>query len=247
MVGALMPDKTDKPAVATPPLPAARDGRLVGITGGIAAGKSRVAEYLADQGGFPGLDVDDLARQLLEPNRPGWLALQHHFGDRFFRRGGALDRPRLRQAIFTDTALRAEIDHLLHPLIRQAMLVRAQAMFLAGAEVVLVEVPLLYEAGWEDDFALILLVQASAELCRQRLRHRDQLSLPEAVAALKAQMPPEEKARRADLLIDNSGNWEQTRRLLDGLIPRLRNLPGTKAGEADLGANKIRMKGEEKP
>ncbi|ADH85311.1 dephospho-CoA kinase [Desulfurivibrio alkaliphilus] len=197
---------------------------LVGITGGIAAGKSRVAAYLAKQGGFPRLDVDDLARELMAQGKEGWQALRRHYGERFLKPDGELDRPGLRRAIFADPALRTEVDRLLHPLIRRAMQSRAAQLSAAGSGPIMVEVPLLYEAGWQDDFALVLVVQAPADECRRRLQARDRVGRDEALAALAAQLPPEEKARRADLLISNAGDWEQTRRRLDDLLPRLQRL-----------------------
>ncbi|MDF1615294.1 dephospho-CoA kinase [Desulfurivibrio dismutans] len=201
--------------------PVVGNGLLVGITGGIAAGKSRVAAYLADRGGFSRLDVDELARELMAPGGEGWLALRQHCGERFFNRDGELDRLGLRRAIFADADLRTQLDRRLHPLLRRVMLARAAELLVVGNGVVVVEVPLLYEAAWEDDFDLVLVVQASAGQCRQRLQARDQVSRREALAALDAQLSPEEKARRADLLIDNAGGWEQTRLLLDPLIIRL--------------------------
>ncbi len=216
----------NKPSVTIASSKPAGGGCLVGITGGIAAGKSRVAGYLARHGGFPCLDVDDIARQLLEPGQAGWKAMKEHYGERFLCRDRRIDRGGLRRAIFADAALRTEVNGLLHPLIRRSMHDLAAEQFLAGARVVLVEVPLLYEAGWEDDFALVVVVQATTQICRQRLQNRDQVNGQEACAALAAQMSPEEKARRADVVIENSGDWEQARRLLDRLIPRLSCLVG---------------------
>ncbi len=183
---------------------------LWGITGGIGAGKSRVAAWLAAQAGFTVVDVDQLARELLQPGQAGWLALQGRERKCFFLPDGSLDRPRLRRAIFRDPLLRRRIDNLLHPLIRREMLATVARLDREGRQRILVEVPLLYEAGWEADFSRVIVVRAPADLCLARLLNRDGVSSEEAAAALAAQMAPEEKARRADLLIDNSGPWSET-------------------------------------
>ena len=212
-------------------------GGLVAITGGIAAGKSRVARYLMEHACLSGIDVDHLSRQLLEPDQAGWLALERNFGSRFFRADRTIDRPLLRRAIFTDPRLRAWIDRLLHPLIRAAMQGRAAELRRAGAGTMLVEVPLLYEAGWEDDFSLVLVVWAPEEVCLQRLCRRDDVSRAEAHATLAAQMPLAEKVRRADLVVENSADWPTTCQQLDRLIPRLQkvaNKPVKPAGEPEL-------------
>ncbi|MFH7325637.1 dephospho-CoA kinase [Desulfurivibrio sp. C05AmB] len=212
-------------------------GGLVAITGGIAAGKSRVAQYLMEHAGLSGIDVDHLSRQLLEPDQAGWLALERNFGSRFFRADRTIDRKLLRRAIFTDPRLRSRIDRLLHPLIRAAMQVRAAELRRAGAGTVLVEVPLLYEAGWEDDFSLVLVVWAPEEVCLQRLCRRDEVCREEARATLAAQMPQAEKVRRADLVVENSADWPTTCQQLDRLIPRLQkaaNRPVKPAGDPEL-------------
>lgn len=195
--------------------------RLVALTGGMGAGKSRVAHYLAEHAGLPLLDCDVLARQLLEPGEAGRQALHHRFGNRFLQADGSLDRPALRQAIFADAGLRAEVNTMLHPLIRQALREQVAALAAAGRETILVEVPLLYEVGWEDDFSLVLVVRAPPEICLARLGRRDGVAPEEARMALAAQMAPEEKAARADLVIDNAGSWEETCRQLAAVEKKL--------------------------
>ncbi len=194
---------------------------LLGITGGIAAGKSRVAAWLREHGSLAGLDVDMISKRLLQPQQPGLVALKKRFGSRFLQADGGLDRPGLRRELFQDPTLRAAIDGLLHPLIREAMHREAAELARAGAEVVLVEVPLLYEAGWENDFVLVIVVTAPEEVCLQRLLQRDGGGREEALSALAARLPQVEKIRRADLVIDNSGDWEQTRRQLEQLLLKL--------------------------
>lgn len=196
----------------------------IAITGGIAAGKSRVARYLAAAGDFALLDVDQLARRLLVPDQAGWRALIELTGKRFLRPDRQVERPALRRAIFADGALREAVEQRLHPLIRQAMRRRLAELAHQGWQRALVEVPLLYEAGWEADFAGVLVVWAPPEICLARLLARDEVDRQQAEAALAAQLDPEVKAARADWLLDNSGPWEETRRRLNRLQKRLQKL-----------------------
>lgn len=195
--------------------------RLVGLTGSIGSGKSRVAEYIRQTSDARLLSADQLCRELLVPGAPGWQGLRTALGDRFLAPDGQLARGELRQAIFRDPELRATINAILHPLARQAMRVAAQQLVANGSRRIMAEVPLLYEAGWEADFSRVLLVVAPDAVCIRRLQARDRVGRAEAAAALAAQMPQAEKIARADLVLDNGGEWPETRRRLQELLPRL--------------------------
>lgn len=180
---------------------------LIGITGGIGSGKSRACRYLAELGGWPLLDLDRICRALLLPEMPGWLALRQALGRGFFTAAGELNRPKLREAIFADAALRQQVDSLLHPLAKQAMLQQAAQQ---STPLVLAEIPLLFEAGWQDSVSQIVVVYADEAVRLRRIMERDQASEEQARRAIAAQMPLEDKALRADHLIDNSADWERT-------------------------------------
>ena len=179
---------------------------LIGITGGIGSGKSRACRFLADLSGWPLLDIDQICRALLQPDMPGWLALRQALGSDFFT-AGELNRPKLREAIFADAALRQQVDGLLHPLAKQAMLQQAAQQ---TTPLVLAEIPLLFEAGWQDSVSQIVVVYADETVRLRRIMERDQVSEEQAWRAIAAQMPLEDKARLADHLIDNSAAWEST-------------------------------------
>ena len=191
---------------------------VLGITGGIASGKSAVSRLLACYCLAPLIDLDQCCRHLLEVNQGGWLALRHHFGDMFFRDSGEVNRTLLRETIFSDTVIRQQVDRLLHPLARAAM--RQQRAGI-DSELILVEIPLLYEAGWEPEVDAVLVVYArpGAQCCR--VMRRDGVSRREAVQAVAAQMKLAEKARRAEYVIDNSGSWSVTRDQVIALGRRL--------------------------
>lgn len=177
---------------------------IVGVTGGMGAGKSFVAGLLGRLLGFDVLDADILCSNLLQPHMPGWQGIQGKWGPLFFDRGGNIDRPCLRQALFADPGVRQGVERILHPLVRQEILNRAaeKRAELAG---MVVEVPLLYEVGWQDCFDWIVVVYAERERCLQRIVRRDRVSLDEGRSAISVQMPLAEKAFRADSVIENSG------------------------------------------
>jgi len=202
---------------------------LLALTGGIGTGKSTVAELFRQHGALV-ISADLVSRELLEPKAAGWGKIHQEFGGRFFDATGRLDRATLRQAIFADPALRRRLDSLLHPLIRSrigelvagaagaAWPVASKTPVFPG---IVVEVPLLYEAGWQDDFGCVVVVRSEEEQAVLRLMGRDQLSRGEALAALAAQLPLAEKLAWADLVIDNRGELAATARQVAELIARL--------------------------
>jgi dephospho-CoA kinase len=181
---------------------------LLGVTGGIASGKSSVSRLLSTYCQVPLVDVDQCCRHLLEINQPGWLALQTEFGDSFFLQTGDVDRSVLRERIFADAGFRRKVDAILHPLARDVM---RREVALCKAPWVLVEIPLLYEAGWQNDVDAVLVVYArrGAQCCR--IMRRDGGARKRAMQAIAAQANLDEKVKRADFVIDNSGRWSTTR------------------------------------
>ena len=188
--------------------PAGEGRRPLGLTGGIGAGKSSVAGFLRVRYGLRYIDADVVCRELLSPGAAGWLAVTAALGNSFLDPDGNINRPRLRQAIFQDQTLRRQLDALLHPLARQE--VRGLLAQMPDQARCLVEVPLLYEAGWENEFDRIVVVYASPASCRRRLMQRDRVSAEAAQQALAAQLPLVEKALRAEHVVDNSGPWPET-------------------------------------
>jgi len=180
---------------------------IIGITGGIGSGKSRVANSWASFFDHPLLDLDILCRQLLDKEQPGWLALHKRFGVRFFDQSGCLDRAAFRATIFDDDSLRDEVNLLLHPLARSCMRKRCRRL---EGRTVLIEIPLLFEAGWQQDVDRIVVVYADTATRSNRIMARDGVSEQECLRALGAQDSLEEKAMAADHVLDNSGQWVET-------------------------------------
>lgn len=182
---------------------------IVGVTGGMGAGKSSVAGLLGKRLKFDVLNADILCRDLLQQKMPGWYGIREKWGDRFFDQNGNIERPVLRQALFTDPVIRQGVELVLHPLVRQEIISRVAEKRLNMSGMV-VEVPLLFEVGWQDDFDWIVVVYAELECCVQRIVSRDLVSLEGGRAAVSAQISLEEKALRADSVIENSGSFAWT-------------------------------------
>ena len=187
---------------------------VLGITGGIGSGKSCVSRLLASYCLVPLIDVDQCCRHLLEIDQPGWHALHATFGDIFFQRNGAVDRTALRQCLFDDASVRHQVNALLHPLARQAMREKIGQQL---APLVLVEIPLLYEAGWRQDVDAVLVVSARRGAQCRRIMRRDGVSRRAAAHAIAAQMSLAEKAGLGEYVIDNSGPWTITRAVVVAL------------------------------
>ena len=180
--------------------------RIIGITGGIGSGKSRVSSFLAQEYNLPLINLDHVCRDLLQPGRAGWQALCSFLPKTYFNATGELNRQYFRQQLFTDSALRNRVDALLHPLARQEM--KNQTARFQGT--VLTEIPLLFEAGWQDDVDIILVVYADTTVRLQRIMERDNVTEEQAQQAMAAQQCLRQKAASANHVINNSESWEQT-------------------------------------
>jgi len=181
---------------------------LVAVTGGIGTGKSSVSRLLAAYCNVELINIDQECKKLLEKGEKGWQALKQLFGVRFFTDDGQLERPLLREAIFTDHRVKKEIDELLHPLARQRM---QEMVAQSTAPLLLVEIPLLYEAGWQNDVDVVVLVYADVETQCTRIIARDNVSRGQAMASIASQMDVKKKMQLADYVIDNSDDWQRTR------------------------------------
>lgn len=179
-----------------------RNPMTIGLTGSIACGKSGVSAYLRSLG-YPVVDADAISRALTAPGGPALPALREAFGDGVFH-GGVLDRRALGALVFADPAQRKRLDALLHPLII-ASVARELAALEATADLVFGDIPLLYECGMEALFDRIWVVSAPQEQQIARLCARDKLPREEALRRIAAQMPQEEKRRRADAVISTDG------------------------------------------
>lgn len=180
---------------------------LIGITGGIGSGKSTVSRFWSAYSKLACIDIDNICALLLHKGKPGWKQLKKYLDGSFFGRDGQLDRRRLRLAIFSDHGLRSEVNSLIHPLALEEM---NKTAVKEKEKVVLVDVPLLYEAGWQGKFTSSVVVFADYNTCCQRTMKRDKIALDEVKQAVCSQLPLAEKALRADHVINNSGSVVST-------------------------------------
>ena len=179
----------------------------VGLTGGIASGKSVVAELFAALGA-PIVDTDQVAREVVAPGEPGLTAVAEEFGRAILTTAGTLDRAALRRRVFADKRARERLEAILHPLIRARTLA---AMDDLDAPYVLVAVPLLVETGFSALVDRVLVVDCPRELQLARLMARDQHNQAEAEQILAAQVSRETRLAAADDVIDNGGSLAATR------------------------------------
>ena len=188
----------------------------IGLTGSIACGKSTVSGYLASLG-YPVVDADAISRALTAPGGAALPAVHEAFGDGFFSSDGALDRRALGRHVFDHPQALARLNALLHPMILREIDAQLRAYEQAHS-IVFGDVPLLFECGMQAQFDRVWVVSASRQTQLQRLRIRDGLTPQEAAARIDAQMPLEEKCRRADAVISTEGPLGQTQAQVRSLL-----------------------------
>ena len=192
----------------------------IGLTGGIATGKSTVSNYLKKLD-YPLIDADVIARQLVEPGQEGLKRLVAKFGAEILNESGALDRQALGQRLFGDAQLRQEVDQLLHPLIYEALEAESQRLAQAGAKLAFFDIPLLYETGYDQKMDQVWVVYLPHDLQVERLMARNSWSQAQAEEAIASQASIEAKRQRADLVIDNQGSLAVTFAQVDQALSRL--------------------------
>jgi dephospho-CoA kinase len=198
----------------------------VGLTGGIASGKSTVAGLLA-RAGAQVIDADGLAHGLMEPGGATHGPIVERFGRDLLDREGRIDRERLGRLVFADRKAREALNAIVHPLVRQEI---ERRIGLSPGPIVVVDAALLVETGSYRDFDRLIVVRCSPETQRRRLRERDGLTEAEARARLDAQADVDRKVAVADYVIDTDGTLEQTRQQTERVHADLRRDHDTKFG-----------------
>jgi dephospho-CoA kinase len=186
---------------------------LIGLTGGIASGKSTVAARFAELG-VPVIDADVAAREVVAPGTPGLAAVIERFGPGVLAKSGELDRRALRQLIFSDPVARRDLEAILHPLIRARM--DQEAQVLDGPYVVMA-IPLLLEGGQRDRVDRILVVDVDEAVQLQRLQARDGSTPEQARAILQSQAGRNARLAVADDVLPNAGTVTDLRQAVDRL------------------------------
>ncbi len=180
----------------------------VGLTGGLACGKSTVLEMLRELGAAT-ISADSLVHELLNSDAAVRRSIRERFGDGVFGEDGEVDRRRLAAVAFASEAARRTLEGILHPEVRRRMMSWMGDMEAEGCRVAVAEVPLLFESGMEGDFDCTVAVTAEHRQQLNRLSSR--MPVADAERRIAAQMPAEEKARRADYVVVNSGTLDELR------------------------------------
>jgi dephospho-CoA kinase len=192
------------------------------LTGSIGTGKSAVAKMLADLGAHI-IDTDLIAREVVEPGRPALKEIAEIFGADVIRPDGTLDRDRVRDQIIRDPSRREKLNGITHPRINTIVMDRIMACNrLHDGMPIIIDVPLLFESGWDALFPDVILVHVPVEIQAVRLMERDRLDRNTAELTIAAQMGIDEKKGRAHYLIDNSGSLEETRKQVEKVFQQLR-------------------------
>ena len=193
--------------------------RTIGLTGSIACGKSNVSAVLRELGAAV-VDGDLLSRELTAPGGPALPAIRETFGDGVFLPDGTLNRRALGDVVFASDAARKRLDDLMQPLLRSLILRRMEEARAGGAKICVLDMPLLFEAGLDTLCDTVWCVHLPREEQLRRLMARDGLTLSQAEARLRSQLSSEEKAARAQVVIDTSGSIDDTRAMIPALYAR---------------------------
>jgi dephospho-CoA kinase len=193
---------------------------LIGLTGGIASGKSTVAKLLAAHGAET-IDADEVAREVVEPGSIGLKAVVEEFGEGVLSQNGELNREALGKIIFSDSKMRLKLEAILHPLIQDRT---GQLIAASSKAVVVYAVPLLVEASVQYPFDVIVTVEAGAENQIERLVKSRGLSRPDAQDRINAQATREQRIERADFVIDSSGTLDHLAKQVETLWKSIQDL-----------------------
>ena len=200
-----------------------RDGRcfLLGVTGGIASGKSTVSEMLSELGS-PLIDFDLIARQVVEPGTPGLAKIVDYFGHQVLAEDGTLDRRKLSDIVFGDMEKRKKLESFTHPLIYEEFFKQANEIAAKDPKAIIqVAVPLLIELNLQYLFDKLLVIHVPDKVQIERLAERDGISREEAANILKAQLPIDDKLQFADFVVDNTKDLAYTRSQIEEIWERL--------------------------
>ncbi|MDI5932708.1 dephospho-CoA kinase [Halomonas kalidii] len=199
---------------------------IIGVTGGIASGKSTVARAFAALG-IPWVDADDVAREVVEPGEPALAEIAARHGRRVLLADGRLDRRALREIVFADEAERRWLESVTHPRIRERLLAHLARLQARGAPYVLLVSPLLFESGQHRLVDRRLVIDVPEALQIARTAARDDVDEAQARAIVAAQMPRAERLALADDVIDNGGDEQALAAQVAALDRRYRNLAGS--------------------
>ncbi|MPM62436.1 Dephospho-CoA kinase [bioreactor metagenome] len=182
---------------------------VIGLTGGIASGKSTVSAILRNEGAYI-IDTDRIAHDITLPHQPAWRDIVEHFGKGILLTDGTIDRRRLGQMVFNDAKKRTRLEEITHPKIKSKVIQEIEEAKLKAYSLAVLDVPLLFEVGWRDMADEVWVVYVDEQIQLSRLIARNNLSRQDALARIAAQMSLVDKIKFADVVINNNGSIEDT-------------------------------------
>jgi len=195
--------------------------KLIGLTGGIASGKSTVATILRKLGAAV-INADELSREVVEPEKDAWREIVDVFGPGIIQEDKTIDRGKLRKIVFDDPAARRKLEAIIHPRVRALAEARIRELASSGRSIIVYEVPLLFEAQIHHWVRPVILVACNPTTQIKRLTERDQLSEWEAQKHIDAQMSLDEKRKLADYTIENNGSLEDLEKQVRSVLDEIR-------------------------
>ncbi|PYZ93725.1 dephospho-CoA kinase [Salipaludibacillus keqinensis] len=183
---------------------------IIGLTGGIASGKSTVSTMLKNEG-IPVVDADIVAREVVEPGRSPYLKIVDHFGSTILHEDRTINREKLGKIVFESEKERTVLNQIVHPAVREEMRLQAAEWQKKGHQLIVMDIPLLIESELLHMVDEVLLVYVSPRIQLDRLRTRNNFSIEEANQRIDSQLPIDEKKKFASYVINNEGTLEETR------------------------------------
>jgi len=197
---------------------------IVGLTGGVASGKSVVSQILKEEGAYL-IDADQIARELVQPRRPTWTALIKAFGKEIVQKDGSIDRKKLAVKVFSDPEQRELLNRILHPRIKKEMGRRLKAIGQKDPKaMVVIDAPLLIETGDHREMDKVIVVTSTEAQQMERLKERAGIDQEEARRIIASQVPTEEKLKVADFVIGNEGSLEDVERKAKEVFQALKRI-----------------------
>lgn len=192
----------------------------VALTGGIATGKSYCLGRFARRG-VPIIDADVLAHALVRRDEPAWNAVRERFGNEVLQSNGEIDRVKLAAIVFRDADARRDLESIIHPAVYSAVVSWYGALADAPPYFAVADIPLLYETGHEGEFDCVIVTWCPPSVQVARITERNGLTAQQALERLEAQMPIDEKARRADYVIRTDGTFAETDAQVEAVLARI--------------------------
>jgi len=197
---------------------------IVGLTGGVASGKTAVSEILSEEGAYI-IDADQIARELVQPNTPTWRELIHVFGKEILNQDGFIHRKKLAAMVFSNPQQRNLLNQIMQPRIKEEMDQRVKRIGQKDPKaMVVIDAALLVELGEYREMDKLIVVTSTEKQQIERLKEREGASEEEARKILASQMPLEEKLKVADFVIRNEGCLEETRRIAKEVFQELKRI-----------------------